>query len=403
MKKIVSILCLVVLMASMMLFVGCSCKNCNSDVPPDHQLASIPEIDGFTLYLPEEWKYIRSNDAIVAQVSALNTLTFTAARVKPYDADAVNDTIVSYWAKYEEELKVMLTPATGEDGVAKPTTYKLNNSGNATAHDPAKQNWEYAYYYDYTGIFPGKTETYRVLQYFIVIGTKPSDGMVILTMMGSNEAKATTGNVDFNDDMIEKFEKILDVIIVSEERGKDYNKYQGDNEDAPEGMKNATVNTHLGVTVYVPDAWKVTESDGFIGVISSDDKANLSISPVATDSGLKTIEDYWRIMTEKYTAYFDEGTFEIDEKLYEVKTDEEGKTLPVKFEDAEQIGDSLCFSARFHGKVNGKEYTMSLYILREDNNRPNSPWFSILLTSKKSADHDSYLADVERILQEVRY
>ncbi len=418
MKKIVSILCLVCLLASLCLFVGCSCTSCQTDVPPDHQLASVPAVDGYTLYIPEEWQFVRSNGVITAHVSTVNTTAFTATRVSTTETD-----MTKYWQQNETELKSLLThPSDPKDPNSDSVlTYQLERNGETTLVDG-----HLAYIYEYTGTFPTKLVTYRVLQYFILVGETPADGMIILTMTASDEVKETTGDKDFNDLMREKFARILDVFVVGQqtesEAGTDLSV---PDENAPAGMKNATLNQYIGMTVYVPETWQVPVSDGFIGVLSPDGKANIGITNLSVAGGVGvqnsfaarmayygitqyvpgssySLMDYWNLSKAEFRAYFDQGSFEIISEPEVIDgTDEDGNRTYTTNPPPTTKGETTFYEYRFRGQLNGQTYEVSLYVFRATVDRRNQ--FRTMFLMTHDADHSEYTAVAEQILSEVRY
>ncbi len=408
MKKIISVLCLTALLASLLMFVGCGCNGKNGDTPPDHKLASKPKVDGYTLYIPEEWTYSRVNNAIVAYASTLNTLSFTAARVEPTETN-YND----FWAASEAEIRAMMPDFKAvEDNYGKETLVDGNHL---------------AYIYEYTGTFPTKLVKYRVLQYVILMGENVSDGLVVLTMSGSIEKKETTDDIDFNDKMRTKFMRMLDVIKIGEATEESNPNLSGDNKDAPSGMKNATVNKHLGMNVYVPREWTVSISDGFIGATAPSGLANVGVTNVSfngiaggqhtfgdrmehygikpTSGGGITPLDYWRLVREECRDYFDDGTFVVDSgpDIKDEVVDENGKVTVNADTDAKNLGESFYFVYRFHGEYNGERYEMSLYIFREKDDWYRNQFRSLLLTTTEGADHAEHVVIAERILKEVKY
>ncbi len=415
MKKLLSVICLLGVLATVVLLVGCDCngcqgcKGCQGDAVPDHVLASVPEVDGYTLYLPEEWTYTRTDTMIVASVSRLSTMSFTAGWV-----DTAHETMAAYWAESEAELRTLAPDFA-------PVT---DNYGKET-----KVDGHTAFIYEYTGTFPSRVTSYRFLQYVILAGEKPSDGMVVLTMSGSDVVKESTGRKDFNDDMREKFDRMLhpDAFKLN---GKPTAQPKPDisvsDEETPAGMKNATKNEHLGMTVYVPDTWRVDVSDGFIGAVAPDDKGNVGITTMTfannqasltermehygveyynEDDGF-TMIDYWNLTKAEYRTYF-EGSGETEsfrvilEPTFKDEKNEEGKTVTVCDPPATKAGATTYYTFRFAGTRAGKDFEISLYIFRATEDRQNT--FRTLTYTTLAGEHDACLADVEKILKEVRY
>ncbi len=421
MKRLFSIVCLITLMASTLLLVGCSCNGCNSDVPPDHQLASIPEVDGYTLYIPEEWKFTRTNGVITAHVSSVHTTAFTAARV-----DTTHTDMNAYWQESEAELISMLekNPVDAANPNAVPTTsYKLEDSGTRTLK--AEQGGNLAYFYEYTGVFPTKMVRYRVLQYFILMGATPKDGMVVLTLSASDEPKAN-GSMDFNQDMRDKLMKMLDAIIIGKPGANEANKdLSVPDENAPDGMKNATANEHIGMTVYVPSDWRVTDSDGFIGAVGPDGHANIGITNLLVTGGVGvqgsvadrmkyygielfdealgyTLIDYWNLTKAEYAAYFDEGSFTVlhEPKMVE-QVNDKGEMYYTADPPPVTAGETSYYTYRFNGTYRGELYEVSFYVFRATEDRQNQ--FRTLSLMTHGATHTDYTSVAERILAEVRY
>ncbi len=417
MKKLLAFTCLILVLVSLVSLVGCGCGE--DDVPPDHQLASKPEVDGFTLYIPEEWKYTRVNGVITAHVSSLNTMAFTAARV-----ETTHESMDAYWEESERELIALLEnkPKDSNNPDAAPvSSYNLEKK-----RELAQVNNHVAYFYEYTGIFPSKIIPYRVLQYFILVGNTPKDGMIVLTLTGADVAKDSTGEKDFNETMRTKFMRMLEVFEVGHVTDAENGNLTAEDKHAPDGMKSATLNKHLGMTVYVPEAWRVNVSDGFIGVTSADGYANIGVTNVSftgTAGGQYTfaermeyygismaspengisLMDYWNLTKAECRAYFDEGTFVVDaEPEIKEEIDENGNKKFTSVTPPTVAGETTYYTYRFHGMQGGERYDMTLCIFRETDGWFNNQFRSLLLTSH-SATHDTYLADVARILAEVRY
>ncbi len=420
MKKIISVICLVSLLATLLLLVGCGCGG--DEVPPDHQLASKPAVDGYTLYIPEEWEFQRKDGIITAHVSAVNTTSFVAARVSTAHTD-----MAAYWAESEAELIDMMEPLSrdpeGLDGTF-VSSYKLENSGT-TLLEP-EQGGKLAYFYEYTGIPATKVVRYRFLQYFILVGATPADGMIVLTLSGSDEVKETTGDKDFNDNMREKMMRMLDVIVIgqpTESEGPADLSYA--DEDAPEGMKNATLNKHLGMTVYVPDGWRVPESDGVIRAVAPDAHANITVTNLSVTGGVGvqntiaarmayygieqynpelgfTLIDYWNLFRADCNAYFDEGTFTVlSEPTIVESTDAEGNKVYDVDPPPTVAGETTYYTYHITGVHRGELYEISFYVFRATKDTKNQ--FRTLSLMTHDATHMDYVPTAEQMLEEVRY
>ncbi len=406
MKKFLSVVCLLAVVLTAMLFVGCSCNGCNKDgTPPDHMLASVPEEDGFTLYIPDAWKYTRADGVISAYMSSLNTAALTVARV-----ETTHTEMAAYWQESEAELREIVQ---GYTLVQNGATSKVDG------HD--------AYIYEYVGVFPSKVVNYRVLQYFVMVGTNPSEGMICLTLSASDVLKESTGVKDFNETLLETFKRVLDVFKVGAVTVPPATpNLSVEDKKAPAGMKNATLNEHIGMTVYVPETWQVEVSDGFIGAKVPNDGGTVGITSVnfsdsagGSQSTLTerlayynitlydanrgiTLMDYWNLLKAEYADYFADGTFSvIFEPVFEEKTDEAGNKTLVCTPEPTVAGETTYYSFRISGTHNGQAYEVSLYMFRQTNDWKNQ--FRTLTYTTKAGAHETYLPDVANILQEVTY
>ena len=369
-----------------LLLLACALlASCGSDdgAPEGFRLVSEPETDGYYFYVPKEWSDQRGSGTVTAYLSDLSTANIGVAYVTTDKTD-----MAAYWGASEEELRREFTDYALAEEMPEALT---------VADHPA-------YLYRYDGTYAGVR--YGFHQYFVLVGDDPSAGMYVITYTASKDANPRTGTVDYD-----KTNAIAAAVAQGFRIYADRPAARPDlgikDETAPEGMKKANSFDRFGLDFYVPDAWRVDLSDGFIGAVA-DDGASVGLNKISYSSAVKKLEhygtgvseggftqsDYWELLRAEYDDYFDEGTFTVTEEPdWE---DEEAKAGAVTPE-----GGACTYRAfSFTGKRGDRAYQVTLYLLWETGKGKN-PY---LLTYMATPDtYDLHTADVERMLREIRF
>ena len=168
-----TILCISLVLLMLLLFSSCT----KSGVPDGMFLASEPESDGFTLYIPTGYTVDRSTGVLCAYVSKLDPTFVSCAVVTPEE-----ETIPAYFTAHLPELETVV-----DEG----TTLTLEGEDIVTAVGELEGH---AWIYSFTrgGV------NYKVTQIFVPKGENLSDGMAILTYTGKTDA-TVTGTVGYSD------------------------------------------------------------------------------------------------------------------------------------------------------------------------------------------------------------
>ncbi len=395
MKKLICLVCLLFLVIAC---VGCGC---DSEIPNGYKLASDPEKDGFTLYVPEEWYVTHTGDAIISNVSGINTAAVTVARV-----ETSVPTLAEYWAQEETAVKTTVADYAVTKGYPKET--KVDECTTLVV--------------DYTGHFPNKTRAYRVRQYLI----STSDGIVIVTYTACNEANEITNEIDFNSSLA-----LVEDLMVYFKPGKKGTGHSGiavTDENAPEGMKNATVSEYIGLTVYVPETWRVEISDGFIGAVTPAGDATLTMTEInltssaggqetlddrLTHQGVKTYDelngtkygflliDYWNLLKAEFADYYDKDSFKVTKEANIAESKTEDGEVSIDMTPAVITEHTKYYEFSYTATHGGVAYEVTLYIFREKEGGDHQ--FRTLTYTTKQGEHEKYQADMDKILAEVRY
>lgn len=369
-----------------LLLLACALlASCGSDdgAPEGFYLVSDPEADGYYFYVPDEWSNQRASGVVTAYLSDLSTANIGVAYVTTDKTD-----MAAYWDTSEEELRREFTDYALAEEMPETLT---------VADRPA-------YLYRYDGTYAGVR--YGFHQYFVLVGDDPSAGMYVITYTASKDANPRTGTVDYD-----KTNAIAAAVAQGFRLYADRPAARPDlgtkDETTPEGMKKANRFDHFGLDFYVPDAWRVDLSDGFIGAVT-EDGASVGLNKISYSAAVKKLDeygtgvseggftqsDYWKLLRAEYDDYFDEGTFTVTEEPdWE---DEEGKAGAVTPEG----GACTYRSFTFTGQRGDKTYRVTLYLLWQTGKGRDL----YLLTYTATPDtYDLHNADVERMLREIRF
>ncbi len=384
MKKLCLILvCLLVL--------PCLLTACGSDAPEGHILVSDPEKDGFSLYIPKEWNYNTSSGILTAYPSSLSTANLTVAYVESQEP-----TLSDYWAGQEVILKGDFADFAMVEGY--PTEEIVAD--------------RVAYVYEYTATYIAAK--YHIRQYLILLGDTPSQGMYVVTYTASSEKSDYTGSVDY-ESSLGQVETMMEHFTIAGTPKGEHTDLSVEDANAPDGMKRANRFAYLGMDVYVPEAWHVYLSDGFIAAKTADGKGNVSISNIdltgsaaGTNSLMNRFEhyeitltneegvtliDYWNLLKAEYADYFDTFTVLTEPKLEAGENEE--KTLPTV------AGESSYYVFSFQGEKYGKTYVITQYMFRETSSRTGM-FRSLTYTTVGDEDH-IHGDEIARVLSEVKY
>lgn len=365
--------------------------SCGSDTPDGHMLVSDPEKDGFSLYIPEEWNYNASSGVLTAYPSSLSSANLTVAYLESEEA-----TIAEYWAAQEVILK-----GDFPDFALVENYPTLENVAGRSA-----------YVYEYTATYIAVK--YHIRQYLIPLGTSPSEGMYVVTYTASSEQSAYTGSVDF-ESSLEQVKTLMGYFAITGKPGGETLDMAVADENAPEGMKRANLVAYLGMDVYVPTAWQVYLSDGFIAAETGDGKGNVSISNIdftgsaaganslmnrfdhygitLVDERGVTLIDYWNLLKAEYSEYFDNFTVLSEPDLN--VGEEEQKTPPIV------AGESSYYAFTFTGEKYGQTYCITQYMFRETSSRTGL--FRALTYTTIGAENHIHGEEIVKVISEVKY
>ena len=373
-------LLLVFLSVACLLLTACGSKD---GAPKGFYLASDPEQDGFCLYVPDEWSNQRGSGTVTAYLSDLSTANISVSHVQTDMTD-----MEAYWSASEEELRRDFP-----DYARAPETPET-----LTVSDRP------AYLYRYEGTYAGVH--YGFHQYFILVGDTPAAGMYVITYTASMDANTRTGTVDY-DKTVAIAAAVAQNFRICADKPAQRPDLGTKDETTPAGMKKATLFTRFGLDFYVPDAWRVDLSDGFVGAVTGDG-ASVGLHKISYDAAVKKLDhygtgvsesgftqsDYWNLLKAEYEDYFDDGAFEVLEEPD--WKDEEGKAGAVTPDGGECTYRSFTVTGRRGDKI----YRVTLYLLWQTG-KGKEPF---LLTYTATPDiYEVHIADVERMLREIRF
>ena len=385
--KRISILLVCLLMLPLVL-TACG----NGDAPEGHILASNPEKDGFSLYIPKEWNYNTTSGILSAYPSSISTANLTVAYLTSDEP-----TVADYWAGQEGPLKEDFADFAVAEGY--PTEKVVAD--------------RIAYVYEYTGTYIAVE--YRIRQYLVLLGNAPKDGMYVITYTASNEKSVATGNVDF-ESSLEQVETLIGHFKVNGTPTGEKPDLGVMDENTPEGMKRANQFAYLGMNVYVPKEWHVYLSDGYIAATTADGKGNVGISNIdltgsaAGSNNLSgrfehygiepinpqgtTLIDYWNLLKAEYNDYFENFTV-LSEPVWE-----DDEALGIKKTPPTEAGESSYYVFSFSGTKYGKTYVVTQYLFRETSKQG---MFRSLTYTTVGQENHIHLKDMEHVLEEVTY
>ena len=388
-------LCLV-LACLMLLTLGLTA--CNEDgVPDGYKLASDPQKDGFSLYIPEAWNYNTTGGVLSAYPSSISTANVTVTYLT-----SPQPTLSDYWVEQEAILKGDFSD------------FALVNDQQPGGKEI---NGYYAYIYEYTLSYIAVQ--YRVRQYIIPVEETAENGlkMYVLTYTASNEKSDYTGSVDFESSLaqLEELVGYFKIDGVPGIGGADLSVK--DDENAPEGMKRANQFAYLGMNVYVPNTWYVYLSDGFIAATTADGKGEVNISNIdltgsaAGSNNLAgrfehygielmnpqgtTLIDYWNLLKAEYNDYFDNFTV-LSEPVWEEDLEAGVEKTPPTV-----AGESSYYVFTFAGEKYGTTYVVTQYFFRETSSRTGL--FRNLTYTTVGAENHIHGEEIAKVLAEVKY
>lgn len=374
----------VLLCTACLLLVSCGSKD---GAPKGFYLASDPEADGFCLYVPDEWSNRRGSGVVTAYLSNLSTANISASYVTTHETD-----MSAFWSASEAELR--------EDFA----DYALDASCPETLAVSDRP----AYLYRYEGTYAGVH--YGFHQYFVLTGDDPSQGMYVITYTASKDPNSRTGTVDYDKTVANAAAVATNFKIVAD-RPQSRPDLGIADETAPEGMKKANRFSRFGLDFYVPDAWRVDVSDGFIGVVAGDG-ASVGLYRISYDATSKKLDyyqtgtsengftqpDWWNLLKAEYRDFFNDdsnnGSFTVTEEPdWDDQAGQAGAVTP--------DGGSCTYRFfSFTGKRGEQTYQVTMYLLWETGKGKNPYLLTYMATPETYGAHTG---DVERMLREIRF
>ena len=273
-----SILCVFFVLLALLLFSSCT----KSKVPDGMFLASEPESDGFTLYIPQGYVVDRSTGVLCGYVSKLDPTFVSCAVVTPEE-----ETIPAYFTAHLPELETIV-----DEG----TTLTIEGEDIVTAVGE-KEGHAWIYSFTRGGV------NYKVTQIFVPKGETLADGMAILTYTGKTDA-TVTGTVGYTDHYAD-FEKIV-TNFSFDEITKTPEEALPDTEGAPDGTYLASNPAITHYRLYLPVAFR---ADMATGIVSGYAEDGAGVSAVSIyPEGFSTVQEYFAAQLEKLALYYDDVT-----------------------------------------------------------------------------------------------
>lgn len=361
------------------------CKK-DDGAPQGYRLASDPARDGCYLYIPDAWQSNRASGPLMAYASNLNTANVSLVYLTP-EAESIS----AYWAANEAEFARRYDAGSYRLG----TTESVQIDG--------KDAFLYTYDAAYTGV------GYRFLQYLIPMGNTPSEGLYILTCTAS-VAENISGGTDF-EDHYENFRGIAENLRFAGNRPDTTESDLSTPSDSdPAGMKLAADKRFLGVRLYVPDAWRVALTGGFVAAVPGDG-TGIAVSEVDyatayarfTDgtfdltlrdegSGF-TLLDYLELLRAEYATLLTDLTVTVDPVI----TREDGTVTAEPL----MLGESVAYRMSLTGLDGERQVAVTVYLFRSTRTS-RSRFYSLVYTASPDV-HDAHIAEIESILTEVTY
>ena len=249
-----------------------------SDVPPGMVLASEPETDGMTLYIPEEYTISRDGTTgiIMAVVSRLDPTSITAYIAYPTEA-----TVDEYFSAHFEQASLGEGFSVEQDY---PTTVTVADRDARV----------------YVFSFARRGVNYRTMQVYVPVGTSLSDGVAILTYTGKTDA-TVTGLVGYTKHL-EDFDKVLQVLELNAPTCSPSAPEAG---EAMQLVSNPKITDYF---LYVPGNWTPDLlSEGMPGAFDPNDKTSVSVIRYYPE-GVQTVADYVQICASQYAEFYDSFT-----------------------------------------------------------------------------------------------
>ncbi len=368
------------LLALVLLLLGCliSCGGDTYDAPDGFYVASDPTKDGCYFVVPEGWTYTATSGVMTANVSNLNSANMSVAFLTP-DAESVSE----WWTETESDFATICDPDSYVFGKVSET----------------RVDGRVAYLYEYECAYEGKG--YRFMQYIVLLGEGMESGVCVLTITASTEENISGSN-DF-EDHYKTFLAMVDYFRFGESLPVEGGDMADKEAEAPEGMKLASDPRLLGLSLYVPDAWVVNLTGGYVNA-SLPDGANIGVSAVDYQTAFEKMEyygltlhdekgfslyDYWNVIQAEYGAYFTDFLV-VEEPITE------GTITPTTV-----VGETTYYRFIFTGSRGGVTYEMTLYVFRESNSFQNR-FYTLLYTATEDVA-PLHRGEVEGMLGEVEY
>ncbi len=267
----------VIFTAILLILALASCAK--SDVPPGMKLASKPEIDGMTLYLPEEYTVKRDavTGVISAQISKLDPTSIVAYVAHPSEAS-----IAEY---FEAGLK----------------PEKLGENFAIEKDYPKQQKVAGKNASVYVFSFKRNGTNYRTMQVYVPMGEVPSDGVIVLSYTGKTDP-TVTGAILYTKHL-EDFDKVLQVLEIRAAKPED-------TQDKPTGgMQLASNPDKVDYRFYVPSTWILDPiAEGMPSAYLPSGNATVSVVRYYPEN-VSSVADYVAQAAKEYEGvYYDSFT-----------------------------------------------------------------------------------------------
>ena len=313
------------LAATLLILALASCAK--SSVPPGMKLASKPEVDGMTLYLPEEYTVTRdrTTGVISAQISKLDPTSIVAYVAHPseesieryVEAGLVPERIgeeFAFEAGYPKKQKVA-----GRQASVYAFTYKRNGTG------------------------------YRTKQVYVPMGDVPADGVIVLSYTGKTDP-TVTGTVLYTKHL-DGFDKVLETLEIKAA------KPLGTTPHVPGGsMQLASNPDKVDYYFYVPSAWVLDPiGEGMPSAHLPSGHATVSVLRYYPEN-VSSVADHVAEIVKDYEEFYDTLT-------PPDKTEKDGVTQYAY--TSLTVAGFPAFRYEFSGTLDGVAYRFSqVFILR---------------------------------------
>ena len=270
MKHIVKylILCLVI-----MLFLASCGTNQTSDVPEGYVLASIPQQDGFSLYVPDGWTTYYTGDILQVYVSSVDRSSLSVATV---------DSALTPKEYFE---------ASRSGFEQKYTDFTI------VEQDEAQLSGKDAFHVFFTA-------TYQEIPYgFRQAIIDGGDGLLfVLTCSAEN---VTTEQLPTSR-LAQHQKDFVDIVAYFTVTGKPQERPEPTFacENTPQGMKCAGDETVLGCHFFVPESYTISISDGAVMAVA-EDGSNVQLMPLQESdyhNYLKSLLDQYKKIYQNITV-----------------------------------------------------------------------------------------------------